>query len=189
MAEKDEEKPGVTRREFMTSTGLTTLALGTGALANLSASSSAKAQASQSASTNSGPYNILFILTDQERYFDRAILPRNYSLPARERLAKEGVTFTNHQIGSSVCSSSRSVIYTGQHIQHTGVFDNLGFPWAKELSKDMPTLGTYLAKAGYYPAYLGKCHLIDAFEEVETGQAPDVDMAELNRGHATVWIQ
>ena len=181
MAQNTDEKSGVSRREFMTTTGLTTLALGTGALAGLSATSTANAQSTGPAGGSGGPYNILFILTDQERYFDRAILPANYSLPGRERLANEGVTFTNHQISSSVCSSSRSVIYTGQHIQHTGVFDNLGFPWAKELSQDMPTVGTYLQKAGYHPAYLGKCHLIEAFENIETGQAPGVDMADLNK--------
>ena len=79
------------------------------------------------AGDGAGPYNILFILTDQERYFDPATLPGDYSLPGRERLRREGVSFTNHQITSSVCSSSRSSIYTGQHIQHTKVFDNLGF--------------------------------------------------------------
>ena len=60
------------------------------------------------------PYNILFILTDQERHFRPGELPRDYRLPAHERLAKKGVVFENHQINSCVCTPSRSVLYTGQ---------------------------------------------------------------------------
>ena len=120
-------------------------------------------------------YNILFILTDQERYFAPESLPSNYSLPGRERLRNEGISFTNHQIASIACSSSRSVIYTGQHMQNTGVFDNLGLAWSKELSLMSPTVGRYLKTAGYHPAYLGKCHLLNTLEEVEVEDAPDVN--------------
>ena len=90
------------------------------------------------------------------------------------------MTFANHQIATSVCSSSRSVIYTGQHIQHTKVFDNLGLPWSRELSPDIPTVGKYLRDAGYHPAYLGKCHFVEALEDIEIEQAPDVNLARLN---------
>lgn len=67
-------------------------------------------------------YNILFILTDQERYFETSPFP----VPCREAMRREGITFTRHQIASCVCSPSRSTIYTGQHTQHTGVLDNAG---------------------------------------------------------------
>ncbi|MBG7604950.1 MAG: sulfatase-like hydrolase/transferase, partial [Actinobacteria bacterium] len=70
--------------------------------------------------------NIVFILTDQERYFPE--WPAGFDLPGRRRLQELGVTFTNHQITSCVCTPSRSTIYTGQHIQRTGVFDNVNFP-------------------------------------------------------------
>ena len=36
--------------------------------------------------------------------------------PGRDRLTKMGTTFTNHQICAAVCTPSRSVIFTGQHI-------------------------------------------------------------------------
>jgi arylsulfatase len=74
--------------------------------------------------------NILLILNDQERYFDR--LPPKYHLPGKERLQELGTEFTNQQISSCVCTSSRSNIYTGQHIQQTKMFDNLNFPWVEE---------------------------------------------------------
>lgn len=180
MTKRGNDGRGLSRRQFIESTGLTTLALGTGC-ARLSNGEITTAAATSPQSNVSGQYNILFILTDQERYFDPAALPAGYSLPGRQRLTKEGVSFVNHQIATSVCSSSRSVIYTGQHIQHTKVFDNLGLPWSKELSPEIPTVGSYLTEAGYYPAYLGKCHFIDALEKIEVEQVPDVNMEELNK--------
>lgn len=119
-----------------------------------------------------GPYNIVFILTDQERHFRPDELPKDYRLPAHERLAKNGLVFENHRINSCVCTSSRSVIYTGQHIQQTGMFDNANFPWSRSLSTDIKTLGHLLREAGYYTAYKGKWHLTKEFETENKLSAP-----------------
>ena len=162
MGGSNDKHSGMSRRKFLRATGLTTLALGTGAGA-LGGTSSLAAAAESSAqspgSAPSGPYNMLFILTDQERYMSRSQLPPGLQLAGRERLQRRGVTFTNHHINSAVCTSSRSVIYTGQHIQHTKLFDNMDVPWTKDMSKDVPTLGAMLADAGYYAAYKGKWHM------------------------------
>jgi arylsulfatase len=120
-----------------------------------------------------GPYNILFILTDQERFFRPGELPRDYRLPAHERLAKKGVVFENHQINSCVCTPSRSVVYTGRHIQHTRMFDNTNFPWISSMSTDIPTIGHMLRAAGYYTAYKGKWHLTKEFETVNSLGTPE----------------
>src|SRR5262245_23720517 len=104
--------------------------------------------------------NVLFILTDQERYFEQWPIP----LPGREQLRRTGVYFTNHHIASCVCSPSRSVIYTGQHIQHTGIFDNAGFPWQPDLPTSFGTIGDLLRALGYYTAYEGKWHINSAME-------------------------
>lgn len=119
-----------------------------------------------------GPYNIVFILTDQERRFRPGELPRDYRLPAHERLAKKGIVFENHRINSCVCTSSRSVIYTGLHIQQTKMFDNTNFPWMQSMSTDIKTLGHHLREAGYYTAYKGKWHLTREFETDNTLDAP-----------------
>lgn len=119
-----------------------------------------------------GPYNILFILTDQERHFRPHEIPKDFHLPAHERLAKKGVVFENHRINSCVCTSSRSVIYTGRHIQQTKMFDNTNFPWMKSMSTDIKTLGHQLREAGYYTAYKGKWHLTREFETENTLEAP-----------------
>lgn len=119
-----------------------------------------------------GGYNILFILTDQERHFRPGELPVGYELPGHDRLRRAGTTFTNHRIASCVCTSSRSVIYTGRHIQQTRMFDNTNFPWVQSLDPEMPTVGDLLREAGYYTAYKGKWHMTKEFEEVNTLGSP-----------------
>ncbi|WP_322042294.1 sulfatase-like hydrolase/transferase [Paraburkholderia sp. J67] len=106
-------------------------------------------------------YNILFILTDQERHFDAWPFP----VPGRSAMRRDGITFANHQIASCVCSPSRSTIYTGQHTQHTGVLDNAGVPWQPDMSPDIRTVGDMMRDAGYYAAYLGKWHLSSKLHE------------------------
>ncbi len=76
--------------------------------------------------------------------------------PALQRLQAMGTTFTNHQICSAVCTSSRSNIFTGQHIVHSGMFDNTNFSWQGNLSTEVPTMGHRMRQAGYYTAYKGK---------------------------------
>ena len=100
-------------------------------------------------------YNILFILVDQEHFFDRWPIP----LPAREWIKQNGIAFANHQAASCVCSSARSVIYTGQHIQHTGIFDNVGFAWQPNMPTTVKTIGNRMTTLGYHAAYQGKWHL------------------------------
>jgi arylsulfatase len=180
MARSDDEKRGMSRREFLESTGLTTLALGTGALAvTPTMATAAQSPAKAAGSAGDKPYNILFILTDQERYFHPTEYPSGYALPGRERLQRRGVTFTNHQISSAVCSSSRSVIYTGQHIQHTRVFDNLNFPWANDLSTEIPTLGDMLGEAGYYSAYKGKWHMSKVMDTHDSLALPQEKLTKI----------
>ena len=121
----------------------------------------------------SGRYNILMIVTDQERHLRPSDLPSGYDLPGHERLATRGVTFENHQIASCVCTPSRAVLYTGQHIQKNGMFDNTNFPWASDLPTDFTTIGDLLRQQGYYTAYKGKWHLTDAFETANRLDMPD----------------
>ena len=146
---------GLSRRTFVKSTGSAALVGATGI--NLRDSSKAFAKDGER-------YNILMIVTDQERYFTPGSLPEGYKLPGHELLAARGVVFENHQVASCVCTPSRAVIYTGQHIQNNGMFDNTNFPWANSLSTDIPTVGDMLRDLGYYTAYKGKWHLTDEFE-------------------------
>src|SRR5262250_2893819 len=100
-------------------------------------------------------YNILFVLVDQERFFEKWPFP----VPGREYLKKFGTAFLNHQGATQVCSSARSTVYTGQHIQHSGVFDNMEAPWQANMSTTVVTIGHRLRQLGYHAAYQGKWHL------------------------------
>ena len=70
--------------------------------------------------------NILLIVTDEERH--HIPRPDGYELPARERLAASGVTFSNYYGASVQCSSARSVMYTGRHVPVTQIFDRCHLP-------------------------------------------------------------
>jgi arylsulfatase len=146
--------------------GAVAASIGADMFGSTAASAATTSGAAAAARPHAGPYNILFILTDQERHFRPGELPADMRLPAHERLAKRGIVFENHQINSCVCTSSRSVLYTGRHIQHTKMFDNTNFPWISSLSTEMPTVGDMLRDAGYYTAYKGKWHLTKEFETV-----------------------
>jgi arylsulfatase A-like enzyme len=127
-------------------------------------------------------YNILLVTVDQERHFDGGY---PFPVPGRERLMREGTTFLHHENNSNVCTSSRSVMYTGWHMPKTGLFDNLGLPWMKGRSLDpgLGTLGSLLKDAGYYAAYKGKWHLSDALEETtdpnDVGLQPTIALHKL----------
>jgi arylsulfatase A-like enzyme len=174
MNNDDHSASDETRRALLKSMGAGALAtaLGSKVLGNpaMAATPSAGLKMRKAAG---GPYNIVFILTDQERHFRPGELPRDYRLPAHERLAKNGVVFENHRINSCVCTSSRSVIYTGLHIQQTRMFDNANFPWIQSMSTEIKTLGHLLREAGYYTAYKGKWHLTREFETVNKLEAPE----------------
>jgi len=174
MANDEQSAPDETRRDLLKTMGAGALATAVGgnlfgnpALAATSAAGPGQRKA------KGGPYNILFILTDQERHFRPNELPRGYRLPAHERLAKNGIVFENHRINSCVCTSSRSVLYTGRHIQQTKMFDNANFPWIQSMSTEIKTLGHLLREAGYYTAYKGKWHLTREFETVNKLEAPE----------------
>jgi arylsulfatase len=171
--ENDQAPSGFnSRREFLQMAGLGATALGLGTSAAASGAASVSGASAGGKARGTGPFNILFLLTDQERYFRPGELPTGYFLPAHERLKKQGTTFVNHRINSCVCTPSRSVLYTGQHIQQTQMFDNTNFPWISSMSTEIPTVGDMLREAGYYTAYKGKWHLTKEFETVNTLAAP-----------------
>jgi arylsulfatase A-like enzyme len=109
-----------------------------------------------------GP-NILLITTDEERY--SIPRPEGFSLPAHQRLAEAGTTFERYYVGSAACSPSRSVIYSGQHLPLTMVYDNDNMPYVDNLDPQLGTLGTMLRAAGYYCTYKGKWHLSNAYQD------------------------
>jgi len=104
--------------------------------------------------------NILMIVTDQE--YAHQPMPAEFALPSRDRIRARGVTFNNHHATTTVCTPSRSVIYTGRHTPHTRMFDNTNFAWIDDMKADpetLPTIGHMLRDLGYHTVYKGKWHL------------------------------
>lgn len=159
------------RRDFLKTAGITAIGAGLSGCLDSSKTTDKKPEFSPLKNTG-GPYNILMIVTDQEQYIKPENLPEGYSLLGHERLAKQGIVFENHQIASCVCTPSRAVMYTGQHIQNNGMFDNTNFPWSGSLSTKIDTIGDLLRKQDYYTAYKGKWHLTEEFETANNLHAP-----------------
>lgn len=117
--------------------------------------------------------NILFIIVDEERfptvYETEAIKEwRVKNLKTQELLRKNGMTFSNHYIGSTACSPSRATLFTGQYpslhgvTQTTGVAKGAFDPdvfWLDHST--VPTLGEYFRTAGYQTYWKGKWHISD----------------------------
>lgn len=102
--------------------------------------------------------NILFILTDQERY--RGNLPSTLQRPNFDRLIASAVSFENTFCAYPLCSPSRSAIFSGKYPHQTGVLQNVIFPvGTAELSGAEPNLGSVMASAGYRIGYKGKWDL------------------------------
>eukprot|EP00501_MAST-03F_sp_TOSAG23-6_P001226 GSMAST32.ASY1.ANO1.1272.1 assembled CDS len=110
-----------------------------------------------------GQYNILLIVMDQERRWTD--LPSGFYskletiLPGRAKLLRQSVSFDNFFINSAPCTPSRSVMYTGQHFQNTGVFSNdRDLPLYNSSGRGL-TVGHILHQNGFRTAYKGKWHL------------------------------
>ncbi len=114
--------------------------------------------------------NLLVLMVDQERAWDT--LPTDLDLPNHYRIANRGASFTNMNVTAPLCTPSRSVFWTGQHVQHTGVQDNTNVPLiGRPLSPAIPTLGHMLREAGFYTAYKGKWHLHELPKEDSWGRS------------------
>lgn len=153
---------GLTRRDFLgASAGILASSYAANATSTSRINVRPRSRGDSSASPSSKP-NILFVFTDQERFFSQ--LPSAFSLPGHDRLAELGTRFTSHQISACMCTSSRSVMLTGLQTTDNGMFENVDMSYVKDLSTSVPTLGHMLRKAGYYTAYKGKWHLNRNFE-------------------------
>ena len=79
-------------------------------------------------------------------------------MPTLDKLAAEGMKFTQFYAGSTVCAPSRSVLMTGLHTGHTRVRGNAGKQnrGPQNLHAEDVVLPEVLKKAGYSTALVGK---------------------------------
>ena len=102
--------------------------------------------------------NIIYILADDMGYGDLGCYGQEkFNTPNIDRLAAEGMLFTQHYSGSTVCAPSRSALITGLHTGHTYVRYNRGMPGGQYPLPDSAfTLPELLKKAGYVTGAFGK---------------------------------
>ena len=109
------------------------------------------------------PPNIIHIVLDELAYFETPYMNNKYlETPNIDRLAKEGMIFTQLLAGASVCAPTRSVLMTGKHLGHTAVRGNSG---SQSLNPNDSTIASVLKKAGYATGGFGKWGLGDAGTE------------------------
>ena len=106
--------------------------------------------------------NIIFILADDMGYGDvQALNPKSkIPTPHLNRLAKEGMAFTDAHSPSGVCTPTRYGVITGRYCWRSRLKRGvLGGYSAPLIEKDRSTVGSVLQKSGYYTAAIGKWHL------------------------------
>jgi len=107
--------------------------------------------------------NILVILVDDLGYGDLSSYgAQDLMTPAVDRLATEGMRFTDFHSNSPVCSPTRAALLTGRFPDLVGVpgviRQTAGNTWGN-LADDATTLAQLLRDAGYHTAHVGKWHL------------------------------
>ncbi|HBV06280.1 MAG TPA: N-acetylgalactosamine-6-sulfatase, partial [Gemmatimonadetes bacterium] len=115
--------------------------------------------------TDNNPPNIVYMLADDLGYGELGSYGQSLiRTPNLDRLAEDGMRFTQHYSGSPVCAPSRATLLTGLSTLRSQIRDNYevgGYPDPEELGQ-MPldsgtyTIGTMLQDAGYVTGAIGK---------------------------------
>ncbi len=108
------------------------------------------------ASTGDQPLNIVYIMTDDHTAQMMSCYDtRHINTPNLDRIAADGVRFTNSFVANSLSGPSRACMLTGKHSHKNGFTDNTTCVF----DGDQPTFPKYLQRAGYQTALFGKWHL------------------------------
>jgi arylsulfatase A len=119
--------------------------------------------------------NIVIVFTDDQGYGDIGVHgARGFTTPNIDRLAQDGVRFTDFYVAQPVCSASRAALLTGCYPNRVGISGALG-PNAKHgLHSSEVTLAELCKSKGYATAIFGKWHLGHLPEFLPTRHGFDV---------------
>jgi len=124
----------------------------------ISCKNSGSGPESTSVSRSGSKPNIVYILADDLGYGDLSFLGQEkFRTPQIDRMAEEGMVFTQHYAGSTVCSPSRAVLFTGMHTGHAPIRGNFkvdggDFP----MPESAYLLPEMLKEQGYVTGAFGK---------------------------------
>ena len=97
--------------------------------------------------------NVVYIMVDDLGYGDLGSYGQKViQTPNLDRMAEQGMRFTDHYAGHTVCRPSRLVLWLGQHVGHTGLAGNR----PRSLTSKEPTVAKRLQQAGYTTGGVGK---------------------------------
>ena len=116
------------------------------------ASVSAKKSVKKPPVVSSSKPNIIYIMADDLGYGDLSCYgQKKFKTPNIDRLAQEGMKFTDHYSGSTVCAPSRCSLMTGLHTGHAQVKGNQEVKPEGQapMRADTVTIPRLLKKAGY----------------------------------------
>ncbi|MBE7498605.1 MAG: sulfatase [Verrucomicrobiaceae bacterium] len=145
------------------------------------------------------PLNVVLILADDLGWSDLSCYGSDfYETPHLDRLAREGMRFTQNYAACTVCSPTRSALMTGKYPARTHITDwipgrmpenpKLLVPeWTRHLPLEEVTLAEVFKAAGYSTASIGKWHLGEN-EHVPERQGFDVNIAGTNAGSPPSFI-
>ena len=115
------------------------------------------------ASAQETPPNVVFILADDMGYGDVQVYNSESGkipTPHMNRLAKEGMMFTDAHTTSSVCTPTRYGVLTGRYNWRTHMQKGVLLGYSKPLiTKERTTVASFLKKQNYSTACIGKWHL------------------------------
>ncbi|MGD2095423.1 MAG: sulfatase-like hydrolase/transferase [Phycisphaerales bacterium] len=176
MSNRTTKRPGLTRRNFLKITGLAAASSG---ISSLLPGCTGK---DRPAMTEGKPPNIIFILADDLGYGDLGCYgQKKIKTPNIDTMAAEGMRFTDHYAGSTVCAPSRCSLMTGLHTGRCLVRGNARVPLRPE---DL-TVAELLKKAGYTTGIIGKWGLGEPDTTgIPNKQGFDYWFGYLNQRHA-----
>ena len=118
-----------------------------------------RSQAAEGSQGKLSPPNIIYIMLDEWGYFEWSAMGHPIlETPNIDKLAAEGMRFTQFLAGANVCGPTRSTLMTGQHLGHTTVRANAG---GTPLNAEDITIANILQDVGYATGGFGKWGLGD----------------------------
>jgi N-sulfoglucosamine sulfohydrolase len=149
---------------------------------------------SQEYKTNSPRHNVVLFVSDDHGKTAGCYGNPVIKTPNMDQLAAEGTLFTNAFATTASCTASRSVILTGLHNHHTGLFGHMHFPFHFRAYENLQSLPVMMNNGGYRTGTVGKYHVapkeVFNFETFITTDdlGGNVDYGKANFGRNTVMM-